>query len=565
MTENHSFMTESASMRPPEKVMRLARLGSFHQSRLSFMRVLLRRMKQENWTVDRPIFDLNDKGVGVVTYRCKGPDRTYTLIVYAHDLPAEKRSDRVIADAWDATFTLYDGEPDQADIDRLAKNVPLQEAGRVSETEFVLSRANKSVRLFDYVCDCLSKGEQPEAQRLDEVGYLMRTTAVYGSGKFGAADRSKWSGRNEFQGSFQPELLTVWLIRCFAADWVEHMAAVKGGDNAVPLDADLRRRLGIGNSTGLGMAPFLIKHPALIHSWIHARETAFAIVCGIEKIDLREVTGFENLARRALLNSQNWHSQSDLQAPKIVALQEDLRKLIDALQTGILDQAYPWKTLYDWVEQNLSLEGQEQTVSLIIEQYGDRVDHLAGTMSADEKSAFRIDGNKTVSQVLQSIEKHYGWAKPIAFDTKSAQARVWYVSEEKLEPRLGERFEEDIEPYEQALAPARDAMRLRFTLLNQNDDETMAMFLLRHPEHRHVVRRLQVLEEAPYGEIRDNTIDEKMLPIDLLRCKLSFFGATKFDPKSDRWVRITMYQHAPYPEELGSLDPDDCFLPRLEQ
>ena len=44
-----------------------------------------------------------------------------------------------------------------------------------------------------------------------------------------------------------------------------------------------------------------------------------------------------------------------------------------------------------------------------------------------------------------------------------------------------------------------------------------------------------------------------MLPIDLLRCKLSFFGATKFDPRSDRWVRITMFQGAPLPDEMAGL------------
>ncbi len=40
-----------------------------------------------------------------------------------------------------------------------------------------------------------------------------------------------------------------------------------------------------------------------------------------------------------------------------------------------------------------------------------------------------------------------------------------------------------------------------------------------------------------------------MLPLDILRCKLSFFGATRFDPRSDRWVRICMYQDAPFPHE----------------
>ena len=54
-----------------------------------------------------------------------------------------------------------------------------------------------------------------------------------------------------------------------------------------------------------------------------------------------------------------------------------------------------------------------------------------------------------------------------------------------------------------------------------------------------------------------------MRPIDLLRCKLSFFGASKFDPRSDRWLRITMYQGAPFPDELARLDPDDLAYPPL--
>ena len=36
----------------------------------------------------------------------------------------------------------------------------------------------------------------------------------------------------------------------------------------------------------------------------------------------------------------------------------------------------------------------------------------------------------------------------------------------------------------------------------------------------------------------------------MLRLKLSFFGAVKFDPKSDKWLRICMFQGAPLPEEL---------------
>jgi hypothetical protein len=64
----------------------------------------------------------------------------------------------------------------------------------------------------------------------------------------------------------------------------------------------------------------------------------------------------------------------------------------------------------------------------------------------------------------------------------------------------------------------------------------------------------------PYGEIQDNLIGEQCLPIDMLRCKLSFFGASKFDPKSDRWTRITLCQGAPLIDELGE-GADDWWLP----
>jgi hypothetical protein len=64
-----------------------------------------------------------------------------------------------------------------------------------------------------------------------------------------------------------------------------------------------------------------------------------------------------------------------------------------------------------------------------------------------------------------------------------------------------------------------------------------------------------------YGEVRENLVGEGFVPVDLLRCKLAFFGAVRFDPKSDRWLRINMYQDAPYPDELGLEDADDWLFP----
>ena len=58
------------------------------------------------------------------------------------------------------------------------------------------------------------------------------------------------------------------------------------------------------------------------------------------------------------------------------------------------------------------------------------------------------------------------------------------------------------------------------------------------------------MNNFPYSEIQDNTIGAALVPIDMLRLKLSFFGAVKFDPRSDKWLRINMYQGAPLCHEM---------------
>lgn len=536
----------------PANVMKLARMGAFHRSRLSFIPTLMRLVQQEGWRFDRNVWDVDARGVGCAVYRALGPKRTYSLVAFAHDLPDAMRSDRVIATAWDATFTLFDGEPSVDDVARLHANVPKQEAGRVSDSELTLARANRSVRLWDYVVDSLSTGAQPERAQIEAVGYLMRTTAVYGSGKFGAADRLAIADRPEFKGPFRAEMLTVWLIRSFTVDLVEHLARVKGGARAVALELDLRRRIGVGNSTGLGMAPFLINHPVLINNWIAAREEALARVRSLDVATPDRVSEFNQQLADAQANAGQWNTSHTTQSQKVRQLRTDLDLLAEYSKTVLAKPARPWDALYCWAEQSLSLEGQEQLVSLLIDAHGDLVDDLAATMDADEEESLRIEGSMTVGRLLETLHTHYGWVRAINFKRPEPRALFWYVSEEKLEPRLGERAHEAGAELENPLGIAHDASQLWAALERFDRQALLAEFLLEHPEHRHVVRRVQIVEQYPFAEIQDNLTDAQMLPADLLRCKLSFFGATKFDPRSDRWVRISMYEGAPFPQELSS-------------
>ena len=557
-------LDKSKPLRQASDIMKLARMGSFHQTRLSFMRVLLRRAASENWTFEKSVFDINSQGVGRAIYTANTGKSRYSLVAFSNDLPPEKRSDRVIATEWDASFALFDGVPTEADLDRLVINIPVQEAGRVSKKELSLSRANRSVRLWDHVVNSLAVGDQPKLNLIEEVGYLMRTTAVYGSGKFGAADRETLLERPEFQGSFQVEMLTVYLIRTFVMDLVEHMAHSKAPETAVKLKPSIRRKFGIGNSTGLGMAPFLIKHPMLLNNWIAAKEEALARVRRVEAVAPEHFQMFKSLLPRAIKNIENWCSEHPLQIEKLKSLKQDFAILVLKVDSLNESEAFLWDNLYFWAEKELSIEGQELLIALMLEPYGDMNDDLSHCMSADETKGFRIDGSMTVGSMKQIIQTIYDWSLKIDWSKKSANARAWYVSEEKLEPRLGERYEEDIGDYEQPLQPGRDAAALYMALENWSDHEKIAAFLVAHPEHRHTVRRCQIVSRFEFAEIRDNTIDAKMLPIDLLRAKLSFFGAGHFDPRSDRWVRINMFKGAPFPNDLPHEAIDDWAYPALE-
>ena len=552
--------------------MQLERMGCFHQTRLSFMRGLLRKLSRDQWRFRRSRFDVDENGEGVVVYEAKGPERTYSLICYAHDLPDELRSDRVIAERWDATFALFDGVPDDADIERLGREVPLQEAGRCSEAELVLSRANRSVRLFDHVVERLARGLQPDLEMIESVGYLMRTTAVYGNGKFGLSDRERIADREEFSSAFRSELLAVWLIRWFTIDIVEHMARVVGGASAAPLDPAIARRLGVGNSTGLGMAPFLVTHPALLHTWINARETALARVRAIPRATAATRARFREILAEGVSGVAGWVTADPRQAERVVRLTDDLQRIQSFVDGDALNAGFPWNTLIEWSESALSIEGQEYMVSLVIEPHGEVVDDLADQMAVDESPWYPIDGGVTVGETLKMIEDHYGWTLDTDFSDQGATARFWYVSEEKLEPRLGERYQEPGAELEQPLAFARDIQRLYRTLQEISEDTgrqqapedksggdrlSMARFLLRNPAYRGAVRRVQIASRLRYAEIRSNLIAADMVPVDLLRCKLSFFGASRFDPRSDRWTRITMYKGAPLPFELEHQAPDD--------
>ncbi len=540
-------------LRDPKIVMKLSRLGSFHQSKLSFLRSFLNEFK--DWKYNRDLFDLNDRGYGVAIYSFSKDKKTYSLVCFANELKDEERSDRVIATKWDAAFALYDGIPSKIDIDRLSQNVPKQEVGRLSYKELTLSRANRSVRAFNYVVECLSKGIQPNTNELSKVGYLYRTTAVYGSGKFGLADRFRIKNRDEINGPFRLEMMLVYLVRQFTFDQVNHIAKNKNPKDAVELDLDICRNLGIGNSTGLGMAPFIINHPSLLNNWILAKETALKKIREIEKVSEEDFKIFYNCLTKSLKNVTSWNTDSEYQKKKVENLINDLQNLVKYLKHNIdKSNFYIFDKLYNWAEENLSEEGVEYLVSIMMEPYNKITDPLISQMSSDEDSSFNIPVDRTINDLREIIEKNYSDILKIDFSKNENNKKFWFISKNKEEPRIGDRFEDNGSELEQPTAIARDIKKLYETIFNLKNSLKIGNFLVQNNDLRHIVRRVFITEKYPYSEIQDNTIGSKLVPIDMLRLKLSFFGAVKFDPRSDKWLRICMFQGAPLPNELNSFN-----------
>ena len=541
-------------LRDPNIIMKLSRLGSFHQSKLSFLRSFLNEFK--DWEYSRDLFNLDKNGYGEVVYSFRKEKRIYSLVCFANEIKDEERSDRVIATKWDAAFTLHDGVPKRDDIERLKNEVPKQEVGRLSFKELTLSRANKSIRLFNHVIEKLSEGKQPDLDLLSKVGYLYRTTAVYGSGKFGLADRFRIKNRKEINGPFRLEMMLVYLVRQFTFDQVNHIAYYKNPKKAVKLDKQICKNLGIGNSTGLGMAPFIVNHPTLLNNWILSREKALKKIREIKIVKKEDGDLFIECLKKSLINITSWNTDSEYQSNKIKNLLKDLEKFIYFIDNKFdFETQYPFNQIYQWLEEEeVCEECIEYIVSIMMEPFNNITEPLVKQMSSDEDKYFNIPSHRTVEELRNIINNKYPNILEINFEKKESNQNFWFISKNKEEPRLADRYDENGSELEQPLAIARDIKKLYEKLLITKNNITIAEFLNKNCEFRHVVRRAFIVEKFPYSEIQDNTIGKNLIPIDMLRLKLSFFGALKFDPRSNKWLRICMFQGAPLPNELKNYD-----------
>ena len=87
-------------------------------------------------------------------------------------------------------------------------------------------------------------------------------------------------------------------------------------------------------------------------------------------------------------------------------------------------------------------------------------------MSSDEEKYFNIPTNRTTDDLNKILENKYSDILKIDFENKENNQKFWFISKNKEEPRLADRFEEQGSELEQPLAIARDIKKLYEKLKN---------------------------------------------------------------------------------------------------
>ena len=168
--------------------MELERLGAVWPTKFSFSHSFVRAVAHVGFRLKVTEQTFDDGGRGRIVYRAEVAGAPLTFVVFSTPIPEDEQEDRIIATKWDATAALFLGEPSEADLQLSFEQVPKVVWGRSAPMTVTWSRANRSARLFGHVVERLAEGRQLDPHRINQVGYLIRTTGFSGNGRNGMVD-----------------------------------------------------------------------------------------------------------------------------------------------------------------------------------------------------------------------------------------------------------------------------------------------------------------------------------------------------------------------------------------
>lgn len=541
-------------LRPADFVMSPARMSAVYPNPLSFARTFFEELFRGGWRVEKLRIELDRDGAGEVLYRLGDGRQALHFMVISSHFPAGDKGDRSFNVNWDASGALCQGEWTPEREDYMRREIPKQRHGRFDYDTLGYTRGNRSERLFDHVVEALAEGRQPDAGLLAEVGYIFRTTGFTANGAVGMRTFEGLGENHPFRKPYHVQICTAFLLREYVCDLVDCMAAERSA-HAVRLDPNLRRYLGIGNSAGLGLIPFLYNHPLLIHRWTEAKEMVLA------ELRLRHPApdGPEGeallrlLARARRYFTEDPRDGNGIFAPHSVIAAElgRIEQWAQAARTEPDGRLGLWARLALRAERELHPEAAEVLDAILMELHPDIVARHADTLAVDE--ALDIDATLRTGELRAIIERRFAWALSPEAGAAERPGLFWYVSSEApYEPRRGLRgLLPDHEVESQMDAPRR-IRELHCRLGACDPAMPLALLLAQEPEYRNVAARICTLQDSAYAEARESTLEAGHPPFGLIRFILAFYGMDKLDPRPPRSVKGALLQGAPIVADLES-------------
>lgn len=553
-SEAHSLGQPAVALRSPDRLMKPEALAAFQPCRISVSRALIAKALRERWNIRKLQFDIDERAKGRALYRIETDGGIFDFPVFSFEFNPQGRTGRIIGRNWDMMAALVEGPMPQTDIDFTQQELPKLYAGRATPETLIWARSNRSSRAFDHTVESLAAGRQPENAKLAQVCYLMRNTGLDGNGTFGTRSFRALEDNHPLRHPLLAQMLSAYMMREFATDLVTCLARHRS-PKAVELAPEIRRFLGVGNGSALGLILFVNNHPKLIDRFILARETALAHAKSLRVApDGAEVTRLLALLDRAIRFREQDRMVYDALVPsaKVAAELGHVRELVSAFSaTGKVADAtpiYPLAAICDAAEATLLPETLETLHSLLIELVPDIADALSETLIVSEEMA--TEPQMKLGELRQILHDEYAWCFTMDLSTEASRRYIWYKSATAEEPRRGPREEVD-QAFNLGLDLPRLVQELDVALSAQPANLSTARFLLSHPQFRSITARVQTLRGLQYHSPHMNIMDEDFIPIQMVRLlNVGLHGIDKTRDFLNRNLRGVLYHGAPLPEDL---------------
>ncbi|QCS44711.1 hypothetical protein FEJ81_20705 (plasmid) [Natrinema versiforme] len=541
--DNQSYQMDS--LRDPSDLMQPERLSALQQTPLSFTRILTRRMVDEQWEIDLREISVDEEGNGRARYSITTPSHEFSFPIFSQKISEEEKTDRITADTWDMWGFLCEGNPTEEFIDWQFEELPSVRKGRATpEDVLIWTRGNRSSRFFDHIVESLVDGRQPDIDFLAKGGYLIRSSGYYGNGLNGTKVFEAFEQDHPLNEPYLAQMFAAYMWRIFGYDLADAIAK-EHDDDAATLDYSIRKYLGTGNSSGMGVALFAMNHPKLIHTWLRAREVAVARVKTVEPTDddIRKLVEILHRAEVWFTEGESDSKEFFLSKARIADGLNSVRKRIERA-----NEISTWTDITSWTEDNFEPEIEEVLYSLLMDIHPDVYEGLKSALITSQKTDIRP--GMTVSRLRSIVTSDYRWTLDIDMSAPGANENFWYRSVNGEEPRLGKKGESEAEEYALPVDIAFQVQQLENELRSFDGADTVADVLFEYPEYRYIVERIQSVHGLPYAEIRGNPLDTDFVPLHLVALVKSFWGIQKTHPANKGWVKGTFFQGAPLPEDL---------------